>query len=59
MSPSSGFGETLPHSSSALCVAQCLAHVEAFIDFSEDELIEDGVLSQGLFTLLSSVLEEK
>ncbi|XP_041791797.1 tRNA modification GTPase GTPBP3, mitochondrial isoform X2 [Chelmon rostratus] len=25
---------------------QCLAHVEAFIDFSEDELIEDGVLSQ-------------
>ncbi|KAM9849388.1 5-taurinomethyluridine-[tRNA] synthase subunit GTPB3, mitochondrial [Aulostomus maculatus] len=25
---------------------QCLAHVEAFIDFSEDELIEDGVLNQ-------------
>ncbi|XP_068174857.1 tRNA modification GTPase GTPBP3, mitochondrial isoform X3 [Antennarius striatus] len=24
----------------------CLAHVEAFIDFSEDELIEDGVLDQ-------------
>ncbi|KAG9350721.1 hypothetical protein JZ751_024610, partial [Albula glossodonta] len=24
----------------------CLAHVEAFIDFSEDELIEDGVLNQ-------------
>lgn len=26
---------------------RCLAHVEAFIDFSEDELIEDGVLDQG------------
>ncbi|XP_071202500.1 tRNA modification GTPase GTPBP3, mitochondrial isoform X3 [Salvelinus alpinus] len=26
---------------------RCLAHVEAFIDFSEDELIEDGVLNQG------------
>lgn len=26
---------------------QCLAHVEAFIDFSEGELIEDGVLNQG------------
>uniref|UniRef100_A0A3Q3K8W7 TrmE-type G domain-containing protein n=1 Tax=Monopterus albus TaxID=43700 RepID=A0A3Q3K8W7_MONAL len=25
---------------------RCLAHVEAFIDFSEDELIEDGVLTQ-------------
>ncbi|KAJ8408304.1 hypothetical protein AAFF_G00257180 [Aldrovandia affinis] len=25
---------------------RCLAHVEAFIDFSEDELIEDGVLDQ-------------
>ncbi|XP_037625910.1 tRNA modification GTPase GTPBP3, mitochondrial isoform X3 [Sebastes umbrosus] len=25
---------------------RCLAHVEAFIDFSEDELIEDGVLNQ-------------
>ncbi|CAL8256364.1 unnamed protein product [Merluccius merluccius] len=25
---------------------RCLAHVEAFIDFSEDELIEDGVLSK-------------
>ncbi|XP_020512202.1 tRNA modification GTPase GTPBP3, mitochondrial isoform X2 [Labrus bergylta] len=25
---------------------RCLAHVEAFIDFSEDELIEDGVLKQ-------------
>ncbi|XP_072245284.1 tRNA modification GTPase GTPBP3, mitochondrial [Leuresthes tenuis] len=25
---------------------RCLAHVEAFIDFSEDELIEDGVLEQ-------------
>ncbi|KAF7703462.1 tRNA modification GTPase GTPBP3, mitochondrial [Silurus meridionalis] len=24
----------------------CLAHLEAFIDFSEDELIEDGVLNQ-------------
>ncbi|NP_001018605.1 tRNA modification GTPase GTPBP3, mitochondrial precursor [Danio rerio] len=24
---------------------RCLAHVEAFIDFSEDELIEDGVLN--------------
>ncbi|KAM9460941.1 5-taurinomethyluridine-[tRNA] synthase subunit GTPB3, mitochondrial isoform 1-T1 [Clarias gariepinus] len=24
----------------------CLAHMEAFIDFSEDELIEDGVLNQ-------------
>lgn len=30
-----------------LCVPQCLAHVEAFIDFSEDELMEDGVLNQG------------
>lgn len=27
---------------------QCLAHVEAFIDFSEGELIEDGVLNQGV-----------
>lgn len=27
--------------------SQALAHVEAFIDFSEDELIEDGVLDQG------------
>lgn len=26
---------------------RCLAHVEAFIDFSEDELIEEGVLNQG------------
>ncbi|XP_034738212.1 tRNA modification GTPase GTPBP3, mitochondrial isoform X2 [Etheostoma cragini] len=25
---------------------RCLAHVEAFIDFSEDELIEDGILNQ-------------
>ncbi|KAM4574075.1 5-taurinomethyluridine-[tRNA] synthase subunit GTPB3, mitochondrial [Fundulus diaphanus] len=25
---------------------RCLAHVEAFIDFSEDELIEEGVLDQ-------------
>ncbi|KAK7888887.1 hypothetical protein WMY93_024447 [Mugilogobius chulae] len=25
---------------------RCLAHVEAFIDFSEDELIEDGLLNQ-------------
>ncbi|XP_029356895.1 5-taurinomethyluridine-[tRNA] synthase subunit GTPB3, mitochondrial isoform X2 [Echeneis naucrates] len=25
---------------------RCLAYVEAFIDFSEDELIEDGVLNQ-------------
>ncbi|XP_024135182.1 tRNA modification GTPase GTPBP3, mitochondrial isoform X1 [Oryzias melastigma] len=25
---------------------RCLAHVEAFIDFSEDELIEDGVLER-------------
>ncbi|XP_051929883.1 tRNA modification GTPase GTPBP3, mitochondrial [Hippocampus zosterae] len=25
---------------------RCLAHAEAFIDFSEDELIEDGVLTQ-------------
>ncbi|KAJ8278645.1 hypothetical protein COCON_G00057110 [Conger conger] len=25
---------------------RCLAHVEAYIDFSEDELIEDGVLNQ-------------
>ncbi|XP_054645710.1 tRNA modification GTPase GTPBP3, mitochondrial [Dunckerocampus dactyliophorus] len=25
---------------------RCLAHVEAFIDFSEDELIEDGVLNE-------------
>lgn len=36
-----------------LCVPQCLAHVEAFIDFSEDELIEDGVLTQGTCTLCS------
>ncbi|XP_036378041.1 tRNA modification GTPase GTPBP3, mitochondrial [Megalops cyprinoides] len=27
-------------------LTRCLAHVEAFIDFSEDELIEDGVLNQ-------------
>lgn len=38
-------------SSLVLCFAQCLAHVEAFIDFSEDELIEDGVLNQGTNTL--------
>ncbi|CAL8306830.1 unnamed protein product [Lota lota] len=25
---------------------RCLAHIEAFIDFSEDELIEDSVISQ-------------
>lgn len=31
-----------------LNVSQSLAHVEAFIDFSEDELIEDGVLNQGM-----------
>ncbi|KAJ3599582.1 hypothetical protein NHX12_033539 [Muraenolepis orangiensis] len=31
---------------SPLCPPQCLAHIEAFIDFSEDELIEDGVISQ-------------
>ena len=40
---------------SALCVSQCLAHVEAFIDFSEDELIEDGVLDQGMCTLCPSL----
>lgn len=34
-----------------LCFTQCLAHVEAYIDFSEDELIEDGVLNQGTNTL--------
>lgn len=34
-----------------LYVTQCLAHVEAYIDFSEDELIEDGVLNQGTNTL--------
>uniref|UniRef100_A0AAY4DM02 5-taurinomethyluridine-[tRNA] synthase subunit GTPB3, mitochondrial n=1 Tax=Denticeps clupeoides TaxID=299321 RepID=A0AAY4DM02_9TELE len=27
-------------------LTQCLAHVEAFIDFGEDDLIEDGVLDQ-------------
>ncbi|KAL2090336.1 hypothetical protein ACEWY4_015024 [Coilia grayii] len=27
-------------------LTQCLAHVEAFIDFSEDELMEHGVLNQ-------------
>ncbi|KAA0707949.1 tRNA modification GTPase GTPBP3, mitochondrial GTP-binding protein 3 [Triplophysa tibetana] len=26
---------------------RCLAHVEAFIDFSEDELVEDGILNDG------------
>lgn len=31
--------------------SQCLAHVEAFIDFSEDELIEDGVLNRGTCAL--------
>lgn len=35
-----------------LCFCQCLAHVEAFIDFSEDELIEDGVLDRGVFTFI-------
>uniref|UniRef100_A0AAV2KYD2 Uncharacterized protein n=1 Tax=Knipowitschia caucasica TaxID=637954 RepID=A0AAV2KYD2_KNICA len=37
---------------------RCLAHVEAFIDFSEDELIEDGVLDQvelSVCELLSAV----
>uniref|UniRef100_A0A3Q2TU02 5-taurinomethyluridine-[tRNA] synthase subunit GTPB3, mitochondrial n=1 Tax=Fundulus heteroclitus TaxID=8078 RepID=A0A3Q2TU02_FUNHE len=29
-----------------LDLTECLAHVEAFIDFSEDELIEDGVLDR-------------
>ncbi|XP_064187647.1 tRNA modification GTPase GTPBP3, mitochondrial isoform X1 [Anguilla rostrata] len=28
------------------CLNYCLAHIEAYIDFSEDELIEDGVLNQ-------------
>ncbi|XP_024909257.1 5-taurinomethyluridine-[tRNA] synthase subunit GTPB3, mitochondrial [Cynoglossus semilaevis] len=36
---------------------QCLAHVEAFIDFSEDELIEDGILSQ-VDTSVYSLLTE-
>ena len=26
---------------------QCVAHVEAFIDFGEDENIEEGILDQG------------
>ena len=30
------------------CYLQCVAHVEAFIDFSEDENIEEGVLEQGM-----------
>lgn len=33
---------------------QYLAHVEAFIDFSEDELIEDGVLNRGMCSCLFS-----
>ena len=28
---------------------QTLAHVEAYIDFSEDENIEEGVLEQGIY----------
>lgn len=36
-------------------VPQYLAHVEAFIDFSEDELIEDGVLHRGTCACLFSV----
>lgn len=32
----------------SLLFSQSLAHVEAFIDFSEDELIEEGVLDQGM-----------
>lgn len=35
-------------------VPQYLAHVEAFIDFSEDELIEDGVLHRGTCACLFS-----
>lgn len=46
-----------PLSLPSLCAAQCLAHVEAFIDFSEDELIEDGVLNRGMSTLCSPALE--
>lgn len=46
-----------PFSPPPLCAAQCLAHVEAFIDFSEDELIEDGVLNRGMSTLCSPALE--
>ena len=38
-----------------LCGPQALAHVEAFIDFSEDELIEEGVLNQGTSFLPSCV----
>ena len=38
-----------------LCGPQALAHVEAFIDFSEDELIEEGVLNQGTYFLPSCV----
>uniref|UniRef100_A0A8C7YER4 GTP binding protein 3, mitochondrial n=1 Tax=Oryzias sinensis TaxID=183150 RepID=A0A8C7YER4_9TELE len=37
---------------------RCLAHVEAFIDFSEDELIEDGVLERvdsSVSTLLAEI----
>uniref|UniRef100_A0A3P9J4H5 5-taurinomethyluridine-[tRNA] synthase subunit GTPB3, mitochondrial n=1 Tax=Oryzias latipes TaxID=8090 RepID=A0A3P9J4H5_ORYLA len=37
---------------------RCLAHVEAFIDFSEDELIEDGVLERvdsSVITLLAEI----
>ncbi|XP_062412973.1 tRNA modification GTPase GTPBP3, mitochondrial [Sardina pilchardus] len=38
-------------------LTRCLAHVEAFIDFSEDELIEDGVLNQ-VDESLSQLLRE-
>jgi len=30
---------------------QCVADVEAFIDFSEDQDLEESVVSQGMFKL--------
>uniref|UniRef100_A0A8C1X935 Uncharacterized protein n=1 Tax=Cyprinus carpio TaxID=7962 RepID=A0A8C1X935_CYPCA len=39
------------------CICVCvLVHIEAFIDFSEDELIEDGVLNDGIFGHLDNHL---
>lgn len=32
-------------------IIKCLANVEAFIDFSEEENLEDNILSEGSFCL--------
>lgn len=39
-------------------ILKCLAHVEAYIDFSEEENIEDNVLEEGTILALKNLILE-